>query len=294
MSKGASLTRIGVIYVVALAAATAWLAWGPDTGWLWLDALIADLVATLVVFAASRILHNSSCYDPYWSVLPAYLVVAWWLLAEADEINRTRAWLVTVVVGVWAIRLTANWIQDWPGLHHEDWRYPQLRDGAGRFAVVVDLMAIHVVPTVIVFLGMLPAYTVLTRPGRPLSWLDWTALVIGLAAPVLQFVADAQMRAFIRQRQPGQAMDRGLWAWSRHPNYFGEISFWFALALFGIGGSPDDWWWWAIGTVAMVAMFQGASIPMMEERSLARRPAYADVIARVPRLVPRPPRRTAG
>ena len=119
-------------------------------------------------------------------------------------------------------------------------------------------------------------------------------LAVFIGWPLLQFVADAQMRAFIRIREPGQAMDRGLWAWSRHPNYFGEISFWFALTLLGIARSPDDWWWWVIGTVAMVAMFQGASIPMMEERSLDRRPAYADVIARVPRLVPRPPRRTAG
>jgi len=179
-------------------------------------------------------------------------------------------------------------------MHHEDWRYPQLRDGAGRFELVVDLMAIHVVPTLVVFLGLVPAYAVVARPGRGLDWLDWVALVIGLAAPVLQFVADDQMRRFIRTRQPGQAMDGGLWAWSRHPNYFGEVSFWCALALFGIAGAPGDWWWLIVGAVAMIALFEGASIPLMEKRSLARRPAYADVIARVPRLVPRPPRRTAG
>jgi steroid 5-alpha reductase family enzyme len=88
-------------------------------------------------------------------------------------------------------------------------------------------------------------------------------------------------------------MDRGLWAWSRHPNYFGEISFWFAMGLFGLAASPGDWWWVLIGTVAMVAMFQAASIQMMEGRSLERRPSYQEVIERVPRLVPRPPRRSA-
>ncbi len=291
MTKTASLARIAIVYVVALAAATAWLAWGPDTRWLWLDSLIADLIATVVVFAASRIHHNSSCYDPYWSVLPVYLVVAWWVVGGGVSI---RAWLLTIVVLVWAIRLTANWVQDWPGLQHEDWRYPMLRDRAGRLGVVVDLMAIHVVPTVIVFLGLLPAYAVLTRPGRGVNVVDWLALVIGIAAPVLQYVADAQMRSFIRTRQLGQAMDRGLWSWSRHPNYFGEISFWFALALFGIAGAPADWWWLVLGALAMVAMFQGTSIPMMEERSLARRPSYQEIIDRVPRLVPRPPRRTGA
>ncbi|MDT5349876.1 MAG: hypothetical protein QOH91_3163 [Mycobacterium sp.] len=86
-------------------------------------------------------------------------------------------------------------------------------------------------------------------------------------------------------------MDRGLWSWSRHPNYFGELSFWFALALFGVAASPSDAWWLFAGTLAMLGMFLGASIPMMETRSLQRRPDYQDVIDRVPRFVPRPPRR---
>jgi len=294
MSKGASLARIFVIYLVALGVASAWLAWGPDTRWLWLDGLIADLLATAVVFVASRIHHNSSCYDPYWSVLPPFLVAAWWISADSTGVDRTRAILVAVVVGFWALRLTANWVQDWPGMGHEDWRYPMLRDNAGRLEAVVDLMAIHVVPTLIVFLALVPAYAVVALPGRSINALDWVALLIGLAAPILQYVADAQMRRFIRTRQPGQAMDRGLWSWSRHPNYFGEISFWVALALFGIAGSPGDWWWLGLGAVAMIAMFQGASIPMMEERSLKRRPAYQDVIDRVPRLIPRPPRRSSA
>jgi len=86
-------------------------------------------------------------------------------------------------------------------------------------------------------------------------------------------------------------MDRGLWAWSRHPNYFGEFTFWLSLALFGVAVAPADWWWLLLGALAMLAMFLGASIPMMEERSLARRPGYQDVINRVPKFVPRPPRR---
>ena len=89
-------------------------------------------------------------------------------------------------------------------------------------------------------------------------------------------------------------MDQGLWSWSRHPNYFGEFGFWFSLALFGLAASPGDWWWLFVGAVAMLAMFHGASIPMMEERSLQRRPEYQAVIDRVPRFVPRPPRRAAA
>ncbi len=82
-------------------------------------------------------------------------------------------------------------------------------------------------------------------------------------------------------------MDRGLWGWSRHPNYFGEFGFWFAVALFGVSAAPGQAWWLFAGAALMLAMFLGASIPMMETRSLLRRPGYQDVIDRVPRFVPR-------
>ena len=86
----------------------------------------------------------------------------------------------------------------------------------------------------------------------------------------------------------------GLWAWSRHPNYLGEIGFWLSMAMFGVAAAPGQWWWLFAGVVVMVAMFLGASIPMMEKRSLERRPHYSDVIKRVPKLLPRPPRKASG
>ncbi len=292
MGKAASLTRVGIAYVVAFGVGAAWLVVGPDTGHLWLDGLIADLLATLVVFAASRLHHNSSFYDAYWSVLPPFLAAYWWIAASADgEVDATRNALVMLVIVVWAVRLTGNWAYAFPGLHHEDWRYPMLRERAGRAEAVVDLMAIHVFPTLQVFLAMVPVYIAVTAPGRAVGWLDAVAVVVGLGSVALTFAADAQMYRFARTKQPGQALDQGLWAWSRHPNYLGEWGFWVALALFGIAASPGDWWWSVLGVVAMLAMFLGASIPMMEQRSLERRPAYQDVIDRVPMFFPRPPRR---
>ena len=289
MSKAASLAHICVAYVVALAVAAAWLAWGWSSS-LWLDALVADVLATLVIFGFSRVHHNSSFYDAYWSVVPPALALYWWAAGDLG-LDDVRAWLVTTVVMVWAVRLTANWLYSWPGLEHEDWRYPLLRDRAGRWSLLADLFGIHLFPTLQVFLGMLPVYVAVTVSGRDVGWLDGLALVIGLGAVALELAADTQMHRFVRGRQPGQVMDQGLWGWSRHPNYFGEISFWFALALFGVATVPADAWWLFVGVLAMLAMFLGASIPMMEERSLERRPSYQGVIDRVPRLVPRPPRR---
>ena len=142
------------------------------------------------------------------------------------------------MVVLWAIRLTANWVYAFPGLHHEDWRYPMFRERAGRWEFVADFVAIHLIPTVQVFVGMLPVYVCVTRPGGGIRWLTTVAFVVGLAAVTIELVADVQLHRFVGSAQPGEVMDRGLWGWSRHPNYFGEFSFWFALALFGVAASP--------------------------------------------------------
>ncbi|MGW0162832.1 DUF1295 domain-containing protein [Mycobacterium sp. NPDC003323] len=293
IGKTRSLWLVTAAYVVAIAVAVAWLWWGPTTERLWLDTLIADVLATLVIFVFSRVYRNSSFYDAYWSVIPPLLLCYWWYRA-APEVDLLRAWLITVVVVLWAIRLTANWVYAFPGLHHEDWRYPMFKQRAGRFEIVADLVAIHLIPTFQVFLAMVPVYVAITRPDPGLVWLSWIALVVGLAAVAVELVADVQMHRFVAERREGQAMDRGLWSWSRHPNYFGEFSFWAALALFGIAADPGLWWLSVIGAVAILAMFLGASIPMMEQRSLQRRPSYQDVIDRVPRFVPWPPKRESA
>ena len=85
-------------------------------------------------------------------------------------------------------------------------------------------------------------------------------------------------------------MDRGLWAWSRHPNYFGEILFWWSLWGFALAADAA-WWWTVIGPLAITAMFCAASIPMLDARSRERRPEFAAYADRTPMLVPRPPRR---
>jgi steroid 5-alpha reductase family enzyme len=293
MTKSKSLWLVTAAYVIAIGAGAGWLYYGPSTGRLWLDTFIADVLGTLVIFVFSRVYRNSSFYDAYWSVIPPLLLVYWWSRSGQD-VDQVRCRLLAAVVVLWAIRLTANWVYGFPGLHHEDWRYPMFKERAGRWEFVADLTAIHLIPTAQVFLCMVPAYVAVTRPGDTVAWLMWLAVVIGLAAVALELVADVQMHRFVRERTAGAAMDRGLWSWSRHPNYFGEFSFWFAVALFGISAAPSGWWWLIIGAVLIVAMFLGASIPMMEERSLERRPQYRDVIERVPRFVPRPPRRTLG
>lgn len=287
-----------IAYVTAVAAALLTLAYAQSSDWLgdvpgawrpmWL-ALAADVVATVVIFIFSRRYRNSSFYDPYWSVIPPLLML-YWMACYPASLDSARSWLALVLVWAWAIRLTANWSIYWPGLHHEDWRYPMVRERAGRFAMPADFFGIHLYPTFQVFLGCLPLLLIVQRPEAPLGWLDALAVIVTAGAILIEMLADIQLHAFIKTRKPGELMDKGLWGWSRHPNYFGEISFWVGLMLFGLAVDASQWWWVCPGAVTMIIMFGFVSVPFLDQRSLERRPAYADYMRRVSAVVPLPPK----
>ncbi|WP_020650909.1 DUF1295 domain-containing protein [Solimonas variicoloris] len=287
--KTAAFALIFVAYLTATGAALALLAGAPATApW---DALLADLAATVVVFAFSRRYRNSSFYDPYWSVIPPLLAL-WWFAHRADGVDLSRAAIVVALVWLWGIRLTANWARHWGGLAHEDWRYPLVRARAGRHARLADFLGIHLMPTLQVFVASLPIYAVMTRGTAPLGALDLLAAVVTLGAILIETVADLQLHAYLARKPRGGFIAHGLWAWSRHPNYLGEVSFWWGLLLFGLAAAPSAWWWLPWGALAMTAMFVFVSIPLMDRRNLERRPAYAEHMRRVPALLPRPPRRS--
>jgi steroid 5-alpha reductase family enzyme len=251
----------------------------PLTGTLW-----ADIVATVVVFLASVVTYNASLYDPYWSVAPAVIVAAWVIAAEHHS---ARQFVVLALVLIWAIRLTANWVRSWTGLGHEDWRYVQIREQTtGRLPWwLVNLTGIQLVPTLFVFGGLLAVWPALGT--RKLNLLDLVAFVVTASAIALETVADIQLHRFTGDpANRGQIADRGLWARSRHPNYLGEIAFWWGLWLFGLAAEPH-WWWTIIGPLGMVFLFAVVSVPMMDRRSVQRRPGYAEHMRRVPALLPK-------
>jgi steroid 5-alpha reductase family enzyme len=249
--------------------------------------LLGDLAATLVVFAASTVAGNASLYDPYWSVAPPVIVIAW---AAGGHSNGARQAAVIVLVTAWAVRLTGNWARSWRGLRHEDWRYVDLRrQTAGRPPWwVVNLFGIQLMPTLIVYVGLLSAWPAVAAGTRPLNWLDVVATVVTAAAIAVEALADRQLHRFAADpANRGRVADVGLWRWSRHPNYAGEIGLWFGLWLFGLASAPS-WWWTAVGPLAMLALFVFVSVPMMDRRSLERRPGYAEHMRRVAPLLPWP------
>ena len=282
---------VGFVVVAAAYLAAGVVAWGiaaaihsrhPLTVTLW-----ADLGATAVAFAASMVVGNSSLYDPYWSVAPAVIVVAW--VTASGGVSGRQA-IVVVLTLVWAVRLTANWALSWRGLSHEDWRYVQIRaETRGRVPWwLVSLTGIQLMPTLVVFAGLLGVWPAVQEGGAPLGPLDAAAVVVTVAAIAIETAADRQLRRFARDpAHRARIVDRGLWRYSRHPNYLGEIGFWWGMWLFGLAAAPG-WWWTVAGPIAMVLLFTFVSVPMMDRRSLERRPAYAEHMRRVPALLPSP------
>jgi len=284
-----SFAIVGVAYLSALVAAIASAAMVGDRTPI-LAVFAADLVATFVIFAFSMGFGNSSFYDPYWSAVPPVIGLYWASASPTVEGVPARQAIVLLLVFAWAIRLTMNWARGWPGLHHEDWRYQDLRANANAPYWLVSLTGIHYFPTFMVFVACLPLYPAVTAGARPLGPLDAIAALVTAGAIALETIADEQLRKYNLAKQPGDICDVGLWAWLRHPNYLGEMLFWWGLWLFGVAANTS-WYWTVIGPIAITAMFLFVSIPMLDQRSLARRPGYADFMKRVPALLPRRPTR---
>jgi steroid 5-alpha reductase family enzyme len=280
------MRAIWVAYGAGLAVAVATILAQPS-GMPIATALRADVAATLVVFACSLLYRNSSFYDPYWSVAPPLIGLYWWWTAAPGAFSPARAAIAFALVLIWSVRLTWNWARGWQGLHHEDWRYVRIRQQTGAAYWPVSLLGIHGMPTLIVFLGCLPLYPALAAGARPFGGLDGFAFAVTAAAIALEARADQELVRFRRAaRDPEDFLATGLWARSRHPNYLGEIGFWWGLFLFGWSADPGAWWTGA-GALAITVMFRIVSLPLIEQRMSERRPQWAAWAAATPLVVPR-------
>lgn len=250
-------------------------------------AFAADVAATVTIFLFSFSFSNSSFYDPYWSVAPIPIAIYWATDAANLHVNETRTLLAGLLLTAWAVRLTFNWWRGWRGLDHEDWRYIDLAEKTGPFYWIVSFLGIHLFPTIQVFLGCIALFPVLARSNAPLGWLDLVATLITAGAIALEATADRQLHRFRESKPAPEAiLSTGLWGRCRHPNYLGENLFWWGLWLFAMA-ADTMYWWTIIGPLMIGLMFRFVSLPMIENRMLEKRPAYAELQLRIPILIPR-------
>jgi steroid 5-alpha reductase family enzyme len=252
-----------------------------------INVLIADIAATTVIFVFSIIFNNSSIYDPYWSVAPPFIVI--YLMKIFPGGDQTRQLIILALVLLWSIRLTVNWFKGWNGLRHQDWRYTSISEKTGVWYWPVSFMGIHLMPTIFVFLGCLPLWYSMSATS-PFNLADLFAAVFTFSAILVEWIADEQLKRFKKISNPNEFIRSGIWNYSRHPNYLGEISFWGGIFLFLISSSrlsSFTGYWTVIGLVSMVILFKFISIPLMEKRNKTRKSGYEGYIDQVPALLPR-------
>lgn len=272
-----------IAYVVALFAAKLSIDFLPENLSLLWKVAVADVVATVAVYGFSLAFKNSSLYDPYWSVAPPVMTL-YWMLNHSDVIGQLQ-WVQFAVITCWAIRLTLNWLRGWEGLAHQDWRYVMLQQKNPSLYWLTNFGGIHLFPTIMVFMGMVPVYYFMVESTVNSYLLLWAGVFVSVGATLIEWIADEQMRTFRKNAAKGTFIDTGLWRFSRHPNYFGEISFWLGLWVMLMGVNPS-FWWTAFGWIAMLLMFVFVSIPMMEEKNRKAKKGYERYVQQVSVLVP--------
>ncbi len=236
-----------------------------------ISTFLADIAATIIVWGFGILFLNSSVYDPYWSIAPV-VIVPFWMITKGISLSVTDILFIVVIV-IWGIRLTLNWAMRWRGLQQQDWRYTMLKEKSPRLWFLTNLFGINLIPTIIVFAALVPVYYGIGQTGS-LKALTIFGFIVCMGAVLIQAISDKQMDLFKKDTSnKNQYIDKGLWRYSRHPNYLGEVSFWWGIWLMQMGPIPKLWSTVA-GPVLMTLLFIFISIPMMEKHILESRPTY--------------------
>ena len=276
-SKNGSLALVFFYYVISFYLAYLVTKNFNFDGWLYI--LVWHVSATLIIFLFSNVHKNSSIYDPFWHVAPVPIV---FYIAKQSSLPTLELNLVLAAFLFWALRLTYNWYLNWNNLDHEDFRYIDLKNNNKFMAFINDLFGIHLIPTLIVNVSLYPIYVALN--SESLNELVYVGFVIIIIAVVIQYISDDQMRKFRKDKSNlGKTMKYGLWKYSRHPNYLGEVSFWFGIYIFALASGLTTIWLLAC-PIVMLALFVFISCPMMDNRSLKRRSEYKEYMDKTPQL----------
>ena len=276
-SKKGSLILVFFYYVISFSLAYLFTKNLNFDGWLLIT--IWHVIATLVIFIFSNIHKNSSIYDPFWHVAPIPIV---FYIASTSNLSRLEIMLVVAAFLFWSLRLTYNWYLNWSNLDHEDFRYIDLKNNNKFLAFLNDLFGIHLIPTLIVNASLYPIYVALT--SNSLNYLLYVGFLLIFFAVCIQYISDSQMREFRKDiNNLGKTMKYGLWKYSRHPNYLGEVCFWFGIYIFALASDSASIWLLA-SPLVMLALFVFISCPMMDNRSLKKRSDYREYMDKTPQL----------
>ena len=245
--------------------------------------LIVAFALMTALWPLSFKLRDVSIVDILWA--PAFAVVAFVCVLLQPTLG-LRHILVLALVTLWAARLGIHIYTRWRRIGHEDYRYAEIRRSRGERFPYTSLVLIFWGQALLLWIISWPLQAILDAPPSALNALDLLGLLPMVGGIAIEAMADASLTRFrAGANNSGTVLDRGIWAWSRHPNYFGDFSLWWGIYLVALGsGGP---WWTALGPVAMSALlihYSGKGL--MEDTIAQRRPGYADYMRRTSGFIP--------
>ncbi len=254
-----------------------------------LDAWPVALALALIGWLASVRARDASLADRGWG--PGFVALAsWWTLRHGAD--RPRAWFVLALVAVWGLRLAAHVTRRNSG-HGEDPRYAAMRARAGSHFWWSSAFSVFALQAVLLWIVALPLWGALgpSAPRAPRA-LDAVAVTAWLTGFAFETIGDAQLARFKRDpTNRGRVMDRGLWAWTRHPNYFGDALLWWGFGLLALATPGAAWT--LVGPALMTFLLVSVSGAALTERTMSSRPGWAAYAARTSGFLPWPPKRAA-
>lgn len=237
------------------------------------------------LWLASIPLRNASIVDIFWG--PLFVAVALFdaLLGGGDP---TRRWLMFGAVAVWGCRLAIHLAMRNVG-HGEDRRYVAMRKKRGDSFWWRSLYIVFGFQAVLASIIAWPIHAASGVVGVPFGVVGFIGLAIVLIGVVVEATADAQLDAFKRDpTNKGGVMDRGLWRYSRHPNYFGDAVVWWGFGLIALETGA---WYALLGPALMTLLLLKVSgVALLEKTIKKRRPAYEAYVRRTSAFIPWPPR----
>ena len=245
----------------------------------------AVLALMLVVWLVSIRLQDVSIIDPVWGPALALVGVVAAFIGDGDS---ARRWLLAAMVVVWGARLGVHLAIRKAHEGEEDRRYAAMRAEHENFNAW-SLIWIFGTQGLLVLVVALPLQAA-AQGTTGLGLLVLPGVLVWAVGLVFETIGDAQLRTFKADPEnKGQVMDRGLWRYTRHPNYFGDACVWWGLWLVALtaGGT----WWTAIGPLVMTLLLVRVSGAGLLEKDIGdRRPGYKEYIERTSGFLPLPPR----
>jgi steroid 5-alpha reductase family enzyme len=256
-----------------------------------LAGLAVILAAVTLVWLLSLVKRDVSIVDIFWGL--GFVTLCWFYRSLGPAVT-DRHWLLLLLVTAWGFRLALYLLwRNWG--HEEDRRYQAMRAYRGANFWWMSLLTIFFLQGVLIWLIAMPLAVVQLNAGPPLwAWIDVLGLLFWSIGFFFEAVGDWQLARFKADpANRGRVMNTGLWAYTRHPNYFGDAMVWWGYFLLAVA-VPGSLWAIISPVVMTTLLLKVSGVALLEQTISERRPEYRDYIARTNAFVPGFPRRSSS